>query len=144
MKKLLYTFLFTIMASTVHAYNISITATGGGFSNDLLDSSSGGNPIAIDTLGVILVDTLRDGITLHAINNLEDDSFWGDTDNFVAGITGSVNIFGNSFVEFSAERLNSVEDFTGDPFYVAWFPNLNSGSTTITNGKIFGTSRDIS
>lgn len=144
MKKLLYTFLFTIMASTVHAYNVSITVTAGSAGDSLLDDASGNNPIALDSLGVLLVDTLGNGITLAPINNLTDDSFLGNTDNFVAGITGSSDISESSVVEFSAEPLNSIEDFTGALFYVAWFPNLNSHSTIIRAGERFGTSRDDS
>lgn len=144
MKKLLYIFLFTTMVSTSHAYNVSITVTTGSVGDSLLDDASGNNPIALDSLGVLLVDTLGNGITLAPINNLADDSFWGNTDNFVAGITGSSDISGSSVVEFSAEPLNSVADFTGAPFYVAWFPNLSSHSTIIRAGEIFGTSRDDS
>lgn len=144
MKKLLYIFLFTIIASTVHAYNVSITATAGGDGNDLLDSASGGNPIATGSLGVLLIDTFGDGISLDPINNLADDSFWGNTDNLVAGITGSSEVFGNSVIEFSIESLDYSSDLTGDPFYIAWFPNLSSTSTNITQGEIFGTSRDLS
>lgn len=141
-------FLATLMLMplSMHGIDVTITTQGGSFGTPLLNAPTGSTQIMSDTLGVLLVDTLGDGIALDAAM-ISDESFWGGTDNYIAGITGSSNLFGpgsDVVVSFSAQSANNAVLSTGQSFYIAWFPGLISSVTTIGLGQAYGLTRDSS
>ena len=147
MKSSILTVFFVLISTqATNAFDASITATAGGFGNPLFDSALGSNEIADGSLGILLIDTLGDGILLEEFSALADNQFWGTTDNYVAGIVGSSNIFNDSVVSFSSESYSGDDAvFTSDqPFFIAWFPDLSVTDTVILAGEVYGLSSDPS
>jgi len=129
---------FCSSISIGQAVTNAISATAGNLSSSIFDGPTGSNLAPVGTLGLLIVDTEGDGISLFTAAPIDDETFFNGTDDYIGGIASSSEFFGTASVAFSNEEVSNPLLSAGDEFYIAWFPGIAASATELTSGADYG------
>lgn len=135
------TALFFIGSGVGFAASGTLTGVTAGFPTSLQDEL--GNQLENGRLALIIIDSAGDGITLsNATFSIQ--GFYNGSDDYFLTALGTLDVGGGSTIASGGgSYLNVTGLDANDPFYIAWFADVNSGETTLDGGDWFGLTRNL-